>query len=564
MSSSSSVKRPPEMVSAPRSLIARSARYVHTVRHLRPVQIYGRLWSRLRPTIVHCSPAPPLRERGGPWHRPAQRCASMEAPDTFCFLNRRGRLALPFDWNSPEYDKLWLYNLHYFDDLNAAGSATRVDWHRGLIARWIEDNAPGHGNGWEPYPLSLRIVNWIKWGLGGNQLDAEALHSLAMQARYLATRVEWHLLGNHLLANAKALTFAGLFFAGDEAEAWRCCGLDILARELPEQVLADGGHFELSPMYHSIIVEDLLDLINLTRAYPNVVPERTVRGWTATVQRMRSWLAAMLHPDGGISFFNDAAHGVAASPAELEAYAQRLDLGRGASPRDGITHLSPSGYVKVQRGDFVAVLDVGQVGPDYLPGHAHADTLSFEISVLGQRMLVNSGTSIYEGGPKRHDERSTAAHNTVEVDGENSSEVWGAFRVARRAHPLDLSVTQVGDEICVSCAHDGYRRLSGKVTHRRQWRFSPDAFAIEDWLEGGFVNAVSHLHFHPDICASSEEGFVESAKGLRLDYHVQQGEQSMVEYSYHPEFGLSVPARCLKLEISAASCAIGFNSRKAN
>ena len=81
----------------------------------------------------------------------------------------------------------------------------------------------------------------------------------------------------------------------------------------------------------------------------------------------------------------------------------------------------------------MALLDVAPVGPDYLPGHAHADTLSFELSLFGQRVLVNSGTSQYEAGPERSRQRGTAAHNTVIVDGHDSSEVWAGFRVARRA-----------------------------------------------------------------------------------------------------------------------------------
>ena len=209
--------------------------------------------------------------------------------------------------------------------------------------------------------------------------------ALAVQARFLARRLEWHLLGNHLLANAKALVFAGLFFEGEEADAWRNTGLSILARELPEQVLVDGGHFELSPMYHSLIEEDLLDLVNLARAYPGMAPSSVTVTWAKALQRMRDWLVAMSHPDGEIAFFNDAAHGMAPSPCELEAYAERLGLPSYPGTKEGVTHLERSGFVRVQQGQLVALFDVGRVGPDYPPGHAHADTLSFELSLSGQK-----------------------------------------------------------------------------------------------------------------------------------------------------------------------------------
>jgi hypothetical protein len=47
------------------------------------------------------------------------------------------------DWNDPAREKLWLYNLHYFDDLNAVAAAKRTAWHRALLARWVAENPPG-------------------------------------------------------------------------------------------------------------------------------------------------------------------------------------------------------------------------------------------------------------------------------------------------------------------------------------------------------------------------------------------------------------------------------------
>ncbi len=185
----------------------------------------------------------------------------MTGENRFRFLNQDGGVTGPQDWNDSARDKLWLYNLHYFDDLCAEDAAGRNHWHEALIRRWIDENQPGTGNGWEPYPLSLRIVNWIRYGLNGNVLPKNATQSLAVQARYLRKTIEWHLLGNHLFANAKALLFAGAWFEGREADDWLAEGSRILLRELEEQILPDGGHFELSPMYHVIILEDVLDLL---------------------------------------------------------------------------------------------------------------------------------------------------------------------------------------------------------------------------------------------------------------------------------------------------------------
>jgi hypothetical protein len=156
---------------------------------------------------------------------------------------------------------------------------------------------------------------------------------------------------------------------------------------------------------------------------------------------MLRWLEAMCHPDGEIALFNDAAFGIAPAPAELTA--TRASCWVTPTPHSrSSSHLADSGYVRAASRDAVLIADVAPVGPDYLPGHAHADTLSFELSLFGQRTIVNGGTSRYGTGPEREAERGTPAHSTVTVDGENSSEVWAGFRVARRAKPFDLRIEE--------------------------------------------------------------------------------------------------------------------------
>jgi len=388
-------------------------RLFHTLRYLRPVQFYGRAWFRFYHPKVDTSRLLNCRKLESVWIKPSAKVVSQIGTHTFRFLNQEHELTAADDWNHQEWEKLWIYNLHYFDDLNSDGAENRQLWHVDLLDKWINENPVGLGNGWEPYPTSLRVVNWIKWSFAGNQLSVNVLHSLEVQVRYLRKRLEIHLLGNHLLANAKALVFAGLFFQGEEAAEWLRKGMKILSRELPEQVLSDGGHFELSPMYHAIILDDLLDLINVTRVYGRTLPQ----AWLTTAEKMLFWLHGMIHLDGEISFFNDAAFGIAPQPEQLFTYAERLGLNCELNDRlaNGLTHFESSGYLRWQNGDVVALLDVAKVGPDYLPGHAHADTLSFELSLYGQRLLVNSGTSCYGTSEERLRQRGTAAHNTVEV-----------------------------------------------------------------------------------------------------------------------------------------------------
>jgi len=461
----------------------------HTVRHLKPVQIYRRIYRR-RPT--GSTPCVGIREATGHWVPVIKRENPRTGARTFRFLNEVRQIKT---WNDPGIPKLWLYNLHYFE---------HTEPH--LMREWVRENQPGHGNGWEPYPLSLRIVNWIKSGL---PLDEE---SLATQAQYLSESVEYHLLANHLFANAKALVFAGTYF---DCEPWLRQGLSILEEQIPEQILSDGGHFERSPMYHSIILEDLLDLISLSHAYPGILPD-----WSEPAARMLSWLRQMSHPDGRISFFNDAAFGVAPELRELEAYADRLGIASAAVP------LGDSGYVRLEGGQTVVLFDAAPVGPDYQPGHAHADSLSFEMSYRGQRLIANSGVSTYEAGPERLRQRGTAAHNTVRIDQRDSSEVWAGFRVGRRARPCGVSTD---NHTWVEAAHDGYR----PVIHRRRLELRPGHLLVTDLIEGSDRHEVA-IFFH--MFPSSDPNLI------RLDSAL---ERSVEDATFHPQFNSSVASKAV-------------------
>lgn len=528
----------------------RLGRLARTVRHLRPVQVYGRLWFLLhRPSPV-LAPAPALRAVRGAFVLPARRAQSLFPGGRWRFLNQEATLA-QVGWDDASLEKLWRYNLHYFDDLNAHGAADRIDAQRAMIDAWIRDNAPGRGTGWEPYPTSLRIVNWVKWMLAGGPADSRMRDSLAVQARWLRAKLEHHLQGNHLFANYKALAFAGAFFDGEEAARWLAFALRGLRREVDEQILDDGGQFERSPMYHALALEDVLDLANLLAgvAPPSALAAELAAELHRRLPAMLHWLRAMSHPDGALSHFNDSAPGVAPDNAELERFARALGVRAAGVDGDGVTHLPDSGYVRVSRGAAVALLDVAPIGPDYLPGHAHADSLSMELSIAGRRVVVNGGTSCYGVGARRLHERSTVAHSTVEVAGQSSSEVWGGFRVGRRARICDLAVG--GDAIAAS--HDGYCFLKGAPRHRRQWTFADRGMDVLDRVEPGAHPAVARFHLAPGLTLR------ETAPG-RFDVRdgethlasvaVEQGSATARETLRATAFGVLVPAPTLEVALA--------------
>lgn len=488
----------------------------------------------------------------------------MTGPTDFLFLSEPGSLE-EIGWDGPQREKLWRYNQHYFDDLNADASEARRQWHLELLSNWVTSNQPAHGTGWEPYPTSLRIVNWIKWVLGGNELPESVLHSLAVQTRWLTRRLERHLLGNHLLSNAKALVFSGLFFAGDEADGWLRLGMRILREELAEQLLHDGGHFELSTMYHAIVFEDLVDLCNLAHAFPDArgIETDLLNKWYARATSMRDWLLVMSHPDGGISFFNDAALGIAPDTLELLSYFDRVvpdavpaaSATQQRSPR--FHHLAASGYIRIEAGPVVAMIDVAAVGPSYLPGHAHADTLSMELSVDNSRVFVNGGTSLYGDVPERRRQRGTAAHNTVVVANEDSSEVWSSFRVARRAHPFGLQIQEGGEsnsgDLAIACSHDGYRRLTGRPIHRRKWSFTRSEVVVDDSIAPSIAPAEARYHLHPDVGVELNEqgtgGTLRLPNGRHLSWSAACESARLEASTWHPRFGDSQPSTSIVLRL---------------
>jgi len=542
--------------------MTRALLYARTLRHLRPIQVYGRALRAFkglgapRRFVQDTAnvPAPPPRN-ARPLEPGAMRPAVLIGPTRVRMLGEEGELAQRHHWDDPMRTALWRYHAHYFDDLRSTGAHERSAWNHALIERWLDEVRPGDGVGWEPYPTSLRIVNWVRNALGKNKLSDRALQSLAAQARALRANLEHHLLGNHLLANAKALVFSGAFFSGPEADEWLAKGLGLFTRELAEQVLPDGGHFERSAMYHSIVLEDLLDVLALAQATSgSFEPPAT---WRALANRMRAWLATMCHPDGEIALFNDAAFEQAPTLAALDDYARRLGLGAVTAPSASVVALESSGFVRVQLGDLFTICDIGEIGPSYLPGHAHADTLSYELSWRGQRWIVDTGTSHYEPGPERLRQRSTAAHNTVEVDSESSSEVWGSFRVARRAHPVAPRIDERADAVVIACSHDGYRRLSGRVEHRREWQLQPRALQIRDSLTGRFETALARTYFHPDCTV--EAGSVTDARGDRVTLDIQRADVAVRAATWHPAFGSSRPSQALVASMNTPECTMRLN-----
>jgi uncharacterized heparinase superfamily protein len=379
------------------------------------------------------------------------------------------------DWALSGEPLLWRFHAYYWDwawGLVAEPErSTARDLFATLWRSWRNAVAPGRGMPWHPYPTALRA--WSYCGLHrdlvkGSEIEDPFLDDLAAHLGFLRRHLERDVGGNHLIKNLKALIGLAVFFA-DDVVLERSHGQ--LARELARQVLDDGGHYERAPAYHCQVLADLIDIVDLLRRagrYP--IPELS-----ETIRRMRRWLGEVLLPGDNVPLLNDG------FPVSQELLAA---VRPGPPPGGPLLVLPDTGLVRAAVGNWHLLADVGPPCPDELPAHAHADTFGCLVHVAGQPLLVDTGTSTYVAGALRSHERSTAAHNTVEVDGSNSTEVWGAFRAARRARVHDMTATCSATLVTIEAGHDGYRTLPGRPFHRRRWSLTERGLRVDDVVTG--------------------------------------------------------------------------------
>ncbi len=508
------------------------ALYYHTLRHLRWIQILFRIWYFMERKII---PARSLRKpHKVPVTRPLTLIPGIPAPVTrsgsaFSFVGLCHDFGKEIDWEFKGHGRLWTYNLNYFDFLHQPGAEYESERQRmiGFIRHLTT-----HSTGAEPYPTSLRGINWVKFLSAHHGRDEMITGSLHAQYQYLYHHPEYHLMGNHLLENGFSLLFGGLFF---QEERWLTRGIKIISRELNEQIMNDGGHFELSPMYHQIILYRLLDCLNLARYNPGL-PKEFADHLDQTARLMLGWLQQISWQDGTIPMVNDSAPGIAPDTGLLLEYAARLSIQPSRSVKPG-----SSGYRMYRNDDMELFVDAGAVGPDYIPGHAHADALAFLLRIGGVPFLTETGTSSYENNAVRWIERSTRSHNTVTCFDRDQSRVWGSHRVAKRAR---VSIMRE-DETSMEACHDGYRDFG--IIHYRKFFIGGQRVIIRDQLDGtGNPNGKAYLHFAPGIVPeTTDQGLKTGAAAILL-----QGAEEIVLKTYNFARGFNDRTEAVVAEIT--------------
>lgn len=579
------LRRAPGMT---RSYGGNIALYARTTVQLRPGQVVHRARLRAQRKALRRWPRAGRRLLAGP-----DPSAAKGWPDGFEPVDSRvslawpglaelasGRIELlgmsralgdPSEWEHADAPKLWRFHLHYWDwawglAAEPDREAARVVFGR-LWQSWQAAVPFGTGDAWLPYPAALRAWSWCgqyRYLVAGREIEDRFVRDLAAHCGFLRRHLESDVGGNHLIKDLKALAGLAVFF-GDERLLRRTLGR--LADQVAVQVLPDGGHYERAPAYHCQVLADLMDVAGLVAA-AGASPGVELTG---AISRMRKWLGYVLLPDGQVPLLNDGYPVPAALLAvlRLEPSPDDVvpdDVVPDRRPQAGRTSIGPlivlpsSGLVRAAVGDWHLLADVGAPCPDELPAHAHADTFGCLLHVRGVPLLVDTGTSTYEPGSVREYERSTAAHSTIEINGMDSTEVWGAFRAGRRARVSGMTAHATTDAVTIEAAHDGYRRLPGSPVHRRCWSLTRSGLRVRDHVTGTGRFAIAlRWHLAPGTVARIKTdpsgrpwvGEVVITAAARRTGGAVNGLDA--------EVGIGLSASCaLELEVEPAPVAAGF------
>lgn len=422
----------------------------------------------------------------------------------FNFLNDPKTLHFPFKWNNKDWERLWQFNLHYFDwardilEISLVKNKPSKDlkYIEPLIDSWIEDNPIGHGDGWHSYTISLRIRNWIWLFRTLPYLkNAIRISSLWYQTIWLYKHKERCHGGNHYLENLISLIIGSLQFENKYAEKIYTNSIALLEIELKKQILNDGGHQERSCAYHILILDRLIELAIVIEIHKKINNDWLIN----TIKIMNNWLENILIQNKIFPIFNDSSPDscpdinqtimFAKSYLEKKPYISSgfrgllLDHYKTISfskqennhennkvisllPR--IKFFKDTGWIIFNHENgYDLAFKCGKPCPNHLPAHAHSDQLSFDLWRKGNPVICETGVSTYKKSKRRHFERSIISHNSIQLGFDKNKrikwleplEIWDSFRAGRKSNRTGFDFGRSKNWLWLSGKHDGYKNL---------------------------------------------------------------------------------------------------------
>ncbi len=425
------------------------------------------------------------------------------------------------------------------------------------LESWMKENPFGYGMNWRsPMELGIRLINWV-WALDliadSPALDDDFLRRLRHSA-YLHcwdTRRKYSQgssANNHLIGEAAGVFIACAYWQGmPGGDRWLAEARAILEREIVLQSYDSGCSREHTFGYPYFVIQFFI----LAGLAARAIGDDFSPAYWARLEKMVEFMGRLQEGGRHVPMLGDADDGyvidlddgrrdyrhllavgaVLFERADFRAIAgdcaegvwwllgeegrERFDaLPHPAAPEPMRSHpFEDAGYFLLQSGapgEGISILfDCAELGYGPIAAHGHADALSVVVRAFGEDLLVDPGTYDYYTYPEWRDYfRSTFAHNTVMVDGENQSQMQGRFLWGERAESRLIEWHDEGGITRVAGEHDGYRRLASPVTHRRTVELHGEEglIVIIDEIEGepGARHEAS-LQFHfSELCEVGE------------------------------------------------------------
>ena len=417
-------------------------------------------------------------------------------------------------WAPRNASPAWRQALHGFSwlrDLRALGGDQARRSARALVKHWLASHQDWSPLAWSPAVIGTRLGFWLSHydhfaASAAPAYRRQLIDAMLRQARHLDRVLPAGLLGQEALAALKGLILAGICLPG--ARPLLPGALARLEPELARQILPDGGQVERSPSRQAAILRDLIDL----RAVLRQADETPPAALGAAIEAMAPLLRRLRLGDGGLALFNES--------NEEESLTLDMVLSRAQSrPRSpmGTPEGCQSGFRRLEAGRSILILDAGRPPGPGSDAAAHAGTLSFEMSVGRQRLIVNCGSLV--GNPTwRRLQRLTAAHSTLVVEDCNSAELASGSGLIDRARRVEAELSEAEGHQLLEASHDGYAKRFGLIHARRLFlaeggldlrgedRLSSTDADLEALKAGREARFAIRFHLHPEVRAGLAQG----------------------------------------------------------